>query len=597
MADSTSKNTDGVVRISVFSDGNPISDSVFGLISVYVYKAVNKIGKATLVFEAGDMANSNVPESEDETFAIGKKIRIEAGYAEDENPIFEGIVITHKVVLGDHENSYLEIECRDYAYLTTLTRKNNVFAKKKDSDAVQTILGNYSDLTPSVDATKTKYNDLVQYYCSDWDFVLSRADANGLIIVTEGKDIHIKKPDLSKSPQLKVTYGIDLIEFHGELSASDQLAEIKAIAWNPATQKTVLVDGVKPSLNIQGSDSIGKLSEAVGSETMMLQTDMYTEESALQAWADSQRLKAGLSKILGYCKFQGNARAMHGETIELDGFGKRFNGIAFIGYVEHEIKEGNWTTTTGLGLSFDNITDKPDVIASPASGFLPGVRGLHIGKVTKLNEDPAKENRIQVEFSILGCETKTIWARLSNFWASSNYGAFFIPDIGDEVILGFFNEDPCQPVILGSLYSSKQKPVDELNADNKIRSITTKSNMRIEFEEEKKIITLKTPGKNTIIISDENKGIQLVDQNNNKIVMNDSGITIESAKELTLKAKTNITINAGAKLDAKAKSDLQLKGMNVKASADMELSLKGNAKAELNASGQTVVKGAMVMIN
>ncbi|MDR2084114.1 MAG: type VI secretion system tip protein VgrG [Bacteroidales bacterium] len=597
MADSTNKNTDGVLRISVFSDGNAISNSVFGLISVYVYKAVNKIGKATLTFEAGDMPNTNIPESEDNTFAIGKKIRIEAGYAEDENPIFEGIVITHKVVLGSNENSHLEIECRDYAYPTTLTRKNNVFAKKKDNEAIQTILGNYADLSPSLDTTNTQYNDLVQYYCSDWDFVLSRADANGLVIVTDGKDIRVKKPNLSANPKLKVTYGIDLIEFHGELSASDQLSEFKAIAWDSSTQKTISTDGKKPSLNQQGTDSIDSLSKAVGNENMILQTCICEEKSALQAWADSQRLKAGLSKILGYCKFQGNAKALHGDVIELDGFGKRFNGNAYIGYVEHEVKDGDWVTTAGLGLAFDNITERNDVVAPPASGFMPGVRGLHIGKVTKLDEDPAKANRIQIEFSILGCETKTIWARLSNFWASNNYGAFFIPDIGDEVILGFFNEDPCQPVILGSLYSSKQKPVDELTADNKIRSITTKSNMRIEFEEEKKIITIKTPGKNTVIISDEDKGIQLTDQNNNKIIMNDSGITIESAKDLTLKSKSNITIDAGAKLDAKAKSDLQLKGMNVKTNADMELSLKGNAKAELNASGQTIVKGAMVMIN
>lgn len=597
MPDSVNKNADGVVRISVFSDGNPISDSIFGLIYVYIYKSVNKIGKATLIFEAGDISNENIPESEDDTFAVGKKIRIEAGYEEDENPVFEGIIITHKVVLGDNENSYLEIECRDYAYLTTLTRKNNVFSNKKESQAIQTILGHYSDLIPSVDATNTQYHNLVQYYCSDWDFVLSRADANGFVIVTEGKNIYVKKPDLSATPKLKVTYGIDLIEFHGELSASEQLAGFRAVAWDPASQKTVSVDGVSPSLNDQGSDSVGELSEAVGNETMILQTDMYAEESALQAWADSQRLKAGISRILGYCKFQGNAKAGHGGTIELEGFGKRFNGIAYIGYVEHEIKNGDWITTAGLGLSFENITDKPDVVAPPASGFLPGIKGLHIGKITKIDEDPAKENRIQVEFSILGCEINTIWARLSNFWASSNYGAFFIPDIGDEVILGFFNEDPCQPVILGSLYSSKQKPVDELTTDNTIRSITTKSNMRIEFEEEKKIITIQTPGKNMVTLSDENKGIQLVDQNSNKIIMNDSGIIIESAKDLTLKAQTNIIIDAGAKLDMKAKSDLQLKGMNVKVGADMELSLKGNAKAELNASGQTVVKGAMVMIN
>lgn len=79
--------------------------------------------------------------------------------------------------------------------------------------------------------------------------------------------------------------------------------------------------------------------------------------------------------------------------------------------------------------------------------------------------------------------------------------------------------------------------------------------------------------------------------------MNDNGIQIESAKELVLKAKTNIVINAGADLDMKAKTNVNLKGMNIEANADTQMTLKGNAKAELSASGQTVVKGAMVMIN
>jgi Rhs element Vgr protein len=597
MTNSPGKQSDGVLRVSVFSNGEAISDRIFGLVSVYVYKGVNKIGKAKLVFEAGDMQKSNVPESENDTFSPGNPIRIEVGYEHDENPVFEGFVLTHKVTLGNNNNSFLEIECRDYAYLATLTRKNNIFEKKKDSDAIKEVLKKYSNLKVSIDSTNTQYHELVQYYCTDWDFILSRADANGFVIITEADEIKIKKPDLSAAEKLSVTYGIDLIEFQGELSASEQFFDVQATAWNPTAQEIISVNAQKPALNSQGDDSPEKLSTAVGSATMILQTELCAEESALQAWANSQRLKAGLSKILGYCKFQGSHKAVHGGTIKLDGFGKRFNGTAYIGYVEHEIRGGDWITTAGLGLPFENITEKPDVVTPPASGFLPGVQGLHIGKVTKLDGDPAKENRLQVEFSILNCDAKTIWARLSTFWASNKYGSFFIPDIGDEVILGFFNDDPCQAVILGSMYSSKQSPVDKLTADNKIRAITTKSNMRIEFEEEKKIITIQTPEKNIVTISDKDKGIQLVDQNKNKIVMDSSGITVESAKDLTLKAKNNIVIDAGLKLDGKAKNDIQMKGLNVKINADIELSLKGNAKAELNASGQTIVKGSMVMIN
>jgi Rhs element Vgr protein len=451
-------------------------------------------------------------------------------------------------------------------------------------------------LSVSTDSTKTKYNELVQYYASDWDFVLSRADANGLVVVTEGTKITVKKPDISVSPQLKVTYGTDLVEFKGELSAADRQGYIDALAWNPEKQKLTKASGKKPLLNSQGNTTPDKLMNATGVSQYILQT-AFAEETALQAWADSQRLKAGLARIQGYCKFIGSPKAIHGETLELEGLGACFNGTAYIGYVEHEIRNGEWLTTAGLGLPAENVTENPDVVAPPASGLLPGVEGLHIGKVVKLDGDPTNGNKIQVEIPIFGDKENKVWARLGNFWASSGYGSFFIPDVGDEVILGFFNNDPSYPVILGSLYSSKQKPPCEIKKENDIKSILTKSKIKVEFNDKDKIITFETPAKNKVVISDKDKSIMLEDESGNKIVMEKGGITVESAKDLMLKAKMNVKIEAGANLDAQAKSNLTLKGLKIEASANTELAMKGTAKAEISAAGQTVVKGAMVMIN
>ncbi|MDR3061994.1 MAG: type VI secretion system tip protein VgrG [Dysgonamonadaceae bacterium] len=597
MADSPNKNSEGPVRISVFSDGNPLKTSLFGLISLIIYKEVNRIGRATLVFDSGNMPKGEVSESDDNALAPGKKIRIEAGYGENENPIFEGNVITHRFVILEGNESSLQIECRDYAFPATQARKNKIFEKKKDSEAMMEILGSYSGLNASVDTTNFKHNELVQYYCTDWDFILSRADANGLIVTTEGKNIKVKKPEVNASPKLKVTYGTDVIEFRGELCVNMQQSGMKAVAWDSSVQKVISVEGSKPSLNKQGTDTTDDLSEAAGGEKYICQTQFCAGEPFLQSWADARLLKTGLSRIQGYCKFPGNHKALPGDTIELEGFGKRFNGNAFIGWVEHEIKGGDWVTVVGFGISLQNITENTDVMAPSASGLLPGIQGLYVGKVKKLDGDPTGENKIQVEIPLVGGTVNAVWARLGNFWASSSYGAFFIPDIGDEVILGFFNNDPCHAVILGSLYSSKQKPPYELTKENDIRSIFTKSKMKLEFNEKDKTITVETPAKNSIQISDKDKSITLKDQNKNKIEMSDSGILIESAKDLTLKAKMNVVIDAGANLDAKAKGNVSMKGINIEANANASLTVKGTAKAEISAAGQTVVKGAMVMIN
>jgi len=596
MAESPNKDSGQQVRFTIYSNGLPIKGCL-DIVSIETYCAVNKIGKCVLILTAGDMPHGEVPESDLEIFDTGRNLRIEAGYGDDEKCIFDGVIISHNLDLDEGNKGTLRIECREYTFQMTQSRRNNIFTESTDSEVIKQIIGNYSSLQSNVTGTEYVHPELLQYYCTDWDFILSRAEANGLVVTTEGKKVNVKAPEVSSSPVLMVTYGMDVISFKGELQAEDQWETIEAIGWNPATQKIIKVTGKTPSLNAQGEDTSETLAEATGGNTRVLQTGLCSDQATLQAWANGQMLKSGLARIQGTVCFYGNAKAKPGNLISLDGFGKRFNGNPYVGSVEHEIKDGEWTTTVEMGLSAESISEMPDVVAPAASGLVPGIQGLHIGKVIKLNEDPGKEHRIQVRIPVLEGDENTIWARLGNSWSSSNYGSFFMPDVGDEVILGFFNNDPSQPVILGSLYSSSNAPPYELTAENFTRGIVTKEKMKLTFDEENKVITIETPGNNKIVINDKEKGITLTDQNNNTIKMNDQGITIESKKDLILKAQNNIKIESGMAVNIQAKTDLKSKGMNVETKADTTLKMQGTASAELSASGQTVVKGAMVMIN
>lgn len=598
MGESPNKELDGYINVSVYSDGKEIN-SIFRLVSFSIRKEVNRIGKATISFEAGDISKGENIESDLSTFDIGRDIHVEAGYKNEKKFIFKGIVTSHQFNIEDNNEATMQIECRDYAFPLTLVRRDNVFENKTDNEIIKQIAeqNGLKSNNIEIDTTADAHSSLTQYSCTDWDFILARAEVNGMVVVIENEYIYIKEPSLNKSPNLSINYGRDVIEFNGKLNSSDQKTSIKAITWDPKEQKRIVVTNKKPQLNDQGNEIPEKIAQAVGNSEETITTSAPISKEALQKMVDARALRSGLSKIVGTCKFCGSSKAIPGELIELDEFGKRFNGCAYIGYVEHEYNEYGWTTNIGMGLPDKKATEEPNVSAPAASGYLPGIQGLHIGKVTSLKGSGADELKIKVELPVLNSKSNTIWARLGSIWASNSYGAFFVPDIGDEVILGFFNNDPCHPVILGSMYSSKQKPPYEFTEKNNIRAIVSKSKMKIELEEEKKVITIETPGKNKVIISDEDKEIQLMDQHQNKIVMNSNGILIESSKEITLKAKTDIKIDAGKNLDAKAKMNIDMKGLKISAKADTELTMKGTAKAEISASGQTVVKGAMVMIN
>lgn len=591
MAESPSVNKDRVLSCSVYCNGAKLKDT-YSLVSASIRLELNRIGKATLKFNAGNMDKQTFDESDDSLFKPGNTIRLNAGGVDKEETLFDGVIIGLRILTGKDLRSYMVVECRDNAYAATQGRKNRIFEKKNDSDIIKEVLAAYGSV--DVDATSYQHPTLVQYYCSDWDFALSRADACGLFVFTEGSKIKVKKPEVSALPVLTVTYGTDIIAFDLELSSDDQFTQYEAVSWSPKEQNTVRVSASSPSLNKQGDLQPRNIASG---DSLLLQTDAPTDERALKQWVNGMALKAGLARYQGSVSFYGSAKVKPGCIIELKGLGQRFNGNLFVGAVTHTIENNEWMTEAGAGISPSNITDETDVVSPSATGFLPGLQGLHSAVVRKLDGDPLKEHRIQVELPWLDGKSKLLWARLASMYATGGMGTFFLPEPGDEVLVGFMNQDPGHPVILGSLYGEKHKPPYEYEAKNNMKAIVTREKMRIEFNEEKKVITLSTPGKNTVEISDDGKYIRLADQHKNEIKMDSGGITLSSAKDIMLKAKGNITMDATMKLSGTAKSDVSLDGMNVKVQAKIGASVKGNATAELSASGQTTVKGAMVMIN
>jgi uncharacterized protein involved in type VI secretion and phage assembly len=165
------------------------------------------------------------------------------------------------------------------------------------------------------------------------------------------------------------------------------------------------------------------------------------------------------------------------------------------------------------------------------------------------------------------------------------------------VVLGYFNNDPSHPVIVGSLYNGKNAPPYTIEAPNDTKAFVSREKLTLELDEKDKVITVKTPGGNTVVISDKDKGILLEDQNGNKVELNDSGISMESPKDITITAKGKIDIKSTGALSLTSSAALKAKGMSVALTADTSFTAKGSASAEVSASGPTTIKGAIVKIN
>lgn len=599
MSASTEIASGGTATFVVKVNGTAIADEL-SVLSVHIEKKVNRIASAKITILDGEPNTGTFDASSSSVFVPGAEVSIEAGYDNTNTVVFSGLITSQRIRIDTLVGSALEVECRDNAIKMIVGRKSLTYNNKKDSDIISSIIGTYSGLSADVTATTTSWPEQVQYYVTDWDYILSLAEANGLIVTTLNGKVSVNPPDKTTTSVLKVTYGDNLLEFNAKLNAVTQLGSVTSNSWDFKTQ--AVVNGqATPNVSGSGNLTTKKLSDVIGLSTYTLQTSAPLETADLTNWSKAQVIKSEYSKIMGEAKFQGTNLVDPGKYMTFAGLGDRFNGDYLIGGIVHDLSTGNWVTEVTLGLSPLWFTEEPDVMAPPASGLLPGAKGLFNATVKKMFDDPDSQYRILVDVPLLDPNGAGIWARLTNFYSTSGAGAFFMPEVGDEVILGFINEDPRYPVILGSVYSSTTiKPFTGLdpNEKNSIKAIVSKSGISVEFDDENKIWTVATPNKNTIIISDKDKKITIQDENSNSIIMSSSGIDLSSPKDINITAqqKVNIKGTQGVTI-ASSGGDVATQGLNIKENASMQYNAQGGQMAQVSGGMQLTLKGAMVMIN
>lgn len=591
-------NAADVLSIDVLIEGQKIKDDHI-LVSIEVERNINRIATAKITFAlpVGDGDDTTFALSEGGDYLPGKKIDIKVGSVSKKDSVFKGIVVHQGIRnLGGQVNE-LVVRCSDEAVKLSLGRKSAYYQKMKDSAIISAVVGDYG-LSAQVDTTSDEHQQMVKYQSNDWDFIVSRAEANGLLTYTEDGIVKAKKPTASGSADLIVDFGKDVLSYELGMESRFQTPSVTCQGWDLKNQALAEGKSSEPTLNKQGNFNGKQMASKLGFAAATVASTAPLEKPELKTWADAQLLKSRMTAMQGTITFLGNALPKLNTLIALSGFGDRFNKDGLITSVRHSVRAGFWQTTVGLGLPPEWYYEQRSVSAPPAGGLLPAIPGLQNGTVKKIDADPNGQYRIQVDVPVIAPSGAGIWARMAHFYATTGKGSFFLPEVGDEVILGFLNEDPRFPIILGMLYSSKIKAPYTPDDKNKIKAIVTKNDLKIEFNDEDKVLTIQTPGGNQFVLSDKDKSILLKDQNGNKMEMNSAGITLESPKDVVIKATGKINLEATQGIAAKASGgDVSIEGLNVQAKAQVAFSAQGSASAELKASGMTTVKGSMVMIN
>lgn len=573
----TSSSAD-LVTHKILIEGEELSSS-YEVKSILVTKEVNRIPMAKIVFIDGAASERDF-ELSNETFLIpGKKIEISAGYHSDEEIIFKGIIVKHNLRIRAN-SSQLIVECKDETVKMTVGRKSKYFYESKDSEIFEELIDSYG-LSKDVETTTYTHPELVQYNASDWDFMISRAQSNGKLCFIDDGKITIAQPNVSQQEIETITFGTTLLDFDAEIDSRHQLKKVSSYGWNSANQELLEIDGADPSISLNGNLSHSDLNAVIGLDNLELRHGGAVNDTELQNWADATWLFQQLARVRGRVKFQGIPTVKPNTILKLEGVGDRFNGKAYITAVSHNITEGNWTVNAQFGLNPTWFSETFEISAQPASGLVPAISGLQVGIVSQLEEDPDGEDRILVRIPIINNEEQGIWCRVASLDAGDNRGAFFRPEIQDEVIIGFINQDPNDAIVLGMLHSSaKPAPITASN-DNHEKGFVTRSEMKVLFDDDKKSITISTPAGKSIALDEDAGTIVVEDDNSNVITIDSNGIKMESPGNIELKASGDVTIE----------------GTNVNIAASASFKADGSAGAEVTTSAVAVLKGSLVQIN
>lgn len=573
----TDRPTD-LATFTVKVEGEALPRSI-QVLSIRVNNNLNKIPTAKIIIADGDTATATFEQSEGDLFRPGTTVEIYGGYHSEEELLFSGVMISQKIKLRKNGSGSLLITAKHPAYKMTLIPKYRLFTNKSDKEAIEDICGEHDIAIVELAESFGEHEQLVQNDCTDWDFMLMRSEMNAALLRLDEDGLSSISPDPNGEAVLTVTYGSTLMEADLEIDSRFQTAEVLAKSWSFTNQEIIEEESRFSDEPTASDTSVNDLADLNDSTSYDLVNSGQVGEAELLAISDSYRLKRHFSKIRGTLLFQGFPQLLPGDTIEILGMGSFFNGKVFISGVSHDITDGNFLTYCEVGIDPEFFSEKKSHNNKIIP--LPEVKGLRYGTVLQLEEDPEGENRILIHIPMMHPDGEGVWARVCTLDAGEGRGSFFLPEIGDEVVLGFVNDDPRHVAVIGMVHSSTKAPLLTASDDNHEKGFITRSKLQVLFNDETNTIDINTPNGNLVVLDEDQGGIIIEDENGNNITLSSDGVNISSCKDIILSAP----------------GDVSVEGSNVTVTADGNFKAEGSGGAEVSTGAVCTIKGSLVKIN
>lgn len=549
------------------------------VVEIDVSEEVNRHARCSLLLQNWDADARKVRWSDSGLLAPGAEIEVLLGYGSVLSSVFAGVVTALTAHFPAGQSATLQLEARSRSVLLAGPEVSRMFEDTTDGDLLATLASDVGLRADTEDGVQHESSVLERR--SPWPYVVERATALGWVTYVRDRTLVARPPATAPADPLELTWTKDLVELRLTQDVASLPKESSAATWDPDNQEQQIVtaDSRSGGLPTGGRKDHGSVVDATGWSG---REEVRASAAPLPQLADRARARAlwaELRHLSGFGRTTGIAALRCDSWVKIAGTGSRFSGPYYVSTVRHRLGHGGFTTEFGLGLAA-TLTPSSSARAEPIAG-LPYGR-LLIGVVTDVR-DPHKQARVKVSLPWSGSQS-SVWARLLAAYAGDQQGLLMVPDVGQEVLVGFLDGDADTPVVLGSLWSGAAGPPVVPDDGNDLRCLVTRAGHRLTFDDsEQGGITLQTSAGHELGLSDDDGRLAITAKGGSSIVLSDDGIELSaSAGDLTLSAPAG---------------EVRIAGLNLTARADAGVSVDSSATLALKAGATLSIKGALVSIN
>lgn len=466
----------------------------------------------------------------------------------------------------------LVVVAHDKSFHLTQSQHIRTFTKMTASDVVQAIASD-GGLRAKVDPTREVHEYLFQAD-SDFAFVTTLARRYGFDWWVDGDELHFKEVPTSPT-EIVVNIAEQLLRFSVSQAAVDH-TKVRVSGWD-RDQKRLIADTASgptvPDREVPGTSNAYK---GLGRSTTFQASGMNPasqEEARTIATALADGHVTASTEAQG--EVIGDPAVVPGVVMKVEG--EYVGGRYHVTSVDHRFTAAGYTTRFTAGDRVPNgLADLIGGSGGRDVGSFTGLPTMLPAVVTDIGKGE-QLGRVKVTFPYLSEENTSHWARVLSAGGGPERGFWFLPEVDDEVLVGFEGGDPRFPVVMGGLYGKVNTPEDQLIKNGKINSRSLRSRLGHYMDfidgtsatERSITMGLGSEGKAgtdyRLRIGEDRFDIEVpkgkpiaIKSGSSQITFTDSDSIEISAAKITVKAERELTLESGQKVAIKGGTEVAI---------------------------------------